>query len=1258
MASSCRNCGCSTFTSNMYRPSLCSHCFHTIADHFPEWREAVDDHNKRYFLNTATGQKLAAESQLVPAQVSGGGRYVGEDLPAAGVVAPHAAFWNTWVAALAPTTTRRTHTTAPAGVGASEVGYISDDDEDDDEYVRQQHGGAETGGGAGAEPAMIAAPPTTAVLALEDHPDAPSAVPATALEAIDLAALSSAMAMAPGSAPGSASGLQRGEQVSLAAELNAIDLSAAGSKHMFASPLLDVGTGYEPPSLAPHPPVSAPLQPKPPSRRQQVALALGPAGGASSESGGSGSWSVDSENSALAPPLPLAPPAAAPKAPSAAYEPPKVPVYEVSAPLPLPPSSTALDLSVHLAPVFGDPLLVTLSDYDPALANGLSGATCSAGGVTVIPMRQPYEEDLAVARYLVLTPFTMMAVAAHPTRLGVGILKWERSLLSIRHLATQPLLQMETLGEKGSSSSSSSARRASFVPGRGGADKGPAAAAAAPLAGADGALRGSTTRSVFRRSLPQQQQQQSEPPPSQPYSPPSWGAVSERGGQKVAADVAASMPPLHTTTPPAARSGASSSAGTASSSSSGGGKGGILGFFTGKRNSARGGGSDSSSAAAAVSASLSPSVGSASSHSSSGVSVLTSPLLSAGFTDITSDVVASNHIASSPASGGGSGSAATSVVESPLSTMTNALFGSGGTAAAASRSRAASTSSANGGGRSRQGSDADATESAQRGSGSGGVGGASIIIGLLASFAPETSDSITFLRTYRAGRRPVTREGWLRKRKRTAWREHAPLGPLGWKKRWFVLELTRLLYYTAPPSAGGKLKGVVPLSGWVEVSRTGPDAGLSLPTGHDAATVSGVIADATTRTHSFLVRTGTTFHVFQAADDPEAGGWVTDIAINAQHLGASQDEPQCMLLPTAADANALADAIRQRRGFLVCSMSETARASLGDAVEVTMDIVTQLPPLHVLLAQQRMQQQGLADRAAAQRGGKKGTRRLPRLGLFRSAATASAAQQQQTSAPLEGFLPDGGLDVDARVGGMRVGDALDIAEASGGITDEFLRQLPPSLADVLLRYSLQLSQAEYGDNTEDVRRASGGIGGSSSSGGGDVIVVNSPLNTPRSDDSGDDRQPSVRAAANLQESWYYIDDSDRVQGPYPCSQMAEWLHAGYFGPTTLARFAGRVSDRGLDPSAGIDSRGAPSAFLPLATLYADPNAAFVSGDTSWVPAYTHSMGYQALVNDAAQFVTDPGVLSRAVVAMKEADMPPDLGILLDMCNVTALPSTA
>lgn len=81
-----------------------------------------------------------------------------------------------------------------------------------------------------------------------------------------------------------------------------------------------------------------------------------------------------------------------------------------------------------------------------------------------------------------------------------------------------------------------------------------------------------------------------------------------------------------------------------------------------------------------------------------------------------------------------------------------------------------------------------ASDSAASGGGLRQVG-----VGVLASFAPETEDSAAFLRVWRAGRRPVARQGVLLKRKKGGWRERAPLGPLAWKRRVFSLQAREIL---------------------------------------------------------------------------------------------------------------------------------------------------------------------------------------------------------------------------------------------------------------------------------------------------------------------------------------------------------------------------------------------------------------------------------------------------------------------------------
>lgn len=180
---------------------------------------------------------------------------------------------------------------------------------------------------------------------------------------------------------------------------------------------------------------------------------------------------------------------------------------------------------------------------------------------------------------------------------------------------------------------------------------------------------------------------------------------------------------------------------------------------------------------------------------------------------------------------------------------------------------------------------------------------------LLLSFAPEVPETLALLRTVRAGLRPVQRGGWLLKRKRSERREYPLLGALAWKRRWFVLEPLLLRYY-AQSSDGCAPKGTIPFSGWVEVARTG-------------------VAGAAAHAHAFVVRTGSTSHVFQAPSDEDADAWVTAIAVNAQWAGFMLDAPQSIIARSHADAEVLATALHSRRNELCANASGVGAAGVG-----------------------------------------------------------------------------------------------------------------------------------------------------------------------------------------------------------------------------------------------------------------------------------------------------------------------------------------
>lgn len=927
---------------NMYRPALCAAagCFHSIADH-----ATVDGWHQEgaFFVNTTTGARLAARpseaNTALSSAVSNAGLWGGEsrlgDANGAALPPEKVALWEAFSRHGTTGDSPSPHIEQPRNVASPSAGHIPDAIPAVDAGVTTHAGpwdddedGAAVGGGD-ATAQRLTQPPPPALSHLDAFPDIPSAVPTTALVNMDfdLTALSAATFR------------------DATAVLQQARPAAQPILSAVPNPLLE-----QPQELATEAAGSLP--------QTQILHNGNAALAAAADVQGRARPDDDPDRSQGQPIAPAAEQRASPQE-NGGFALPDL-------------------LATHLRPVYGDPMLVSLSELDPALGDALQrlvqqstsdaasslarAGTAVGGGVAIFAVRQTFEEDFALQRFLIVTPFTLMAVAALASRPGWGVLKWERSLMSLRRLTTQPVVLLE--------------------------------AAAAARVAAPAAADGGVIRNLFNRLRP---------------------------------------------------------------------------------------------------------------HKLS----LTSP----------------------------------------------------NTAAAAKDAQLHRTD-----------------------------------IGLLASFAPETSDSITFLRTFRAGRRPVFREGWLTKRKRSSWRERAPLGPLAWKRRYFVLEPTRLLYYAGPPPPVGasgehgandggdwaghspQLKGIVPLSGWVEVARTGAEAATS-PSGASGAAGSGELHDTTTRAHAFLVRTGKTSHVFSAASDEEADEWVAAIAINAQHLGAAQDDPQCVLLPSAGDAEALASAIARRRRFLVESMSAAGRAALGDAQNLTLDIVTDATPL--LLA--------------------------------------------RSSHPSAGRHAVGGESIDPAddevIDGMRLGDALSIVAAAGGPTNELLEQLPPALAIAVRR--------RCGIDGDVLQRAPA------------VAGVKSVDND------------AAAVTADLANSWFYLDDANTKRGPFPATRMREWLVARYFGPSTMVRFAGRVPS--LHPGCGGDEFGQPVAFLPLSVLFADPATAFVD-DSAWIDSYCATMVYQSLIASAAEFGIDPATVANAVREMKEGDLPADLGLLLDLCGVTSLPT--
>jgi hypothetical protein len=505
-------------------------------------------------------------------------------------------------------------------------------------------------------------------------------------------------------------------------------------------------------------------------------------------------------------------------------------------------------------------------------------------------------------------------------------------------------------------------------------------------------------------------------------------------------------------------------------------------------------------------------------------------------------------------------------------------------------------------------------------SGSPGLAEPPFAFGLLASFAPETPDTIALLRTYRAGCRPVRKEGFLSKRKRKAWREHAPLGPLAWKKRYFVLEPTQLVYF-APKGADNRavLKGVVPLTGWVEVSRAGPDAGPVSPS------VSG---DATTRPFSFVVRTGKTNHVFHAASQAEADEWIAAIAINAQHLGAAQDDPQCVIVPSMAEARALADTVMSRLRNLQASMG--AGGGGDDGVVVELDV-------------------GGGGGGAG--GGDEDADMELLLALQASEAAAAAEEEDDNDDEADdGSRPRAATsagDSSGAGGGANVtlAEAQALAEAMGGVTMEFLQQLPPDVAAQLASAAGLAPPVAAAAAAPQRPQA--------------AVTVASPRNAPLPGPPGAfvAQMPAFALQQAPEAAWTYLDIRDRPIGPVPESHMRALLYGGAFQPRTLVRCMTPAAGLDASTAAAVDAYGVAQVFLPLSTLFPDPAGAFV-GDGRWVAAYCAATQYQSLLTHAITLGLPRVHVVPALLYMEREQIPAELGILLDILGVQDLASVA
>ena len=502
MTSRCASpsCACDAFAAQFYRPALCVRCFHTIGQHYAGlWLEERDARGGVFFRHVVSGERLLARpADLASSSAAARARELGaaaapprpprDDGAGAGGggVAASIGAWSSYLESLAPQQ-------GPVGVAASAGAPASSSPSSPPSSfsfpssatsaaVAVARGsdaaaaaaiGADVADTAASASTSSASPPPTPTrkagssiagavdpgagstregeniiagrLVVDEHllPDAPTAVPAAAIAAlaIDVSALSRRMGLAALPSAAAEEHGAGGGNSDAAALKPASDIVPAPVP--LTAPLRDEVLGalscgtvlkeapFEP--LAPEnqlpPPADSLLPPPLPSTVPPQLPAVPPP---------------------LQPPpqphlLPPARPALQPQAQLLARAPPAAAAPSPRAGLPRTPAASAdpaVDITVHLGPVFGDPLLVDLEE--PAMRD-------ANGGVEMFRVQQPgTSEDVLLPRYLLVTPFTMLAVAPHPTRLRMGIIQWERSVLSLRHVISQPMtLQIERAGGGG-----------------------------------------------------------------------------------------------------------------------------------------------------------------------------------------------------------------------------------------------------------------------------------------------------------------------------------------------------------------------------------------------------------------------------------------------------------------------------------------------------------------------------------------------------------------------------------------------------------------------------------------------------------------------------------------------------------------------------------------------------------------------------------------------------------------------------------------
>jgi hypothetical protein len=378
--------------------------------------------------------------------------------------------------------------------------------------------------------------------------------------------------------------------------------------------------------------------------------------------------------------------------------------------------------------------------------------------------------------------------------------------------------------------------------------------------------------------------------------------------------------------------------------------------------------------------------------------------------------------------------------------------------------------------------------------------------------------------------------------------------------------------------------------------------------------------------------------VFVAASEAEANEWVGAIAVNAQHVGAAQHEPQCIVLPSHREVATLARAVAQRRRFLTDSgaaesqglavdLSASARGTLEEAAAAA-EADLMAAEIAAAADEEELQQENEMAAAAAAAAARRGP---PSPGAVAAAAAPAAAATTSTAfaADADAFASGGSLaarmtaslvedaasppvsERSSGSGDVTLAEAEALASAMGEASDEFLSQLPPDVA-VALRDRLR--------------------GAQSSATPFDPALTAIP-------------HPSL-APLQLEEFYLYVDDSGVARGPYSEREMRAWLLARFFGAHTLVR-ANAVHD----DDAGGDA--VPTHFLPLATLFPDPRTAFTAAG-AWRVAYRAELaaaeGFRELEAAALALGLDATSVGAAVSAMRSARAKADLGTLLDVAE--------